>query len=1471
MKVKYLNRIICSVIVIFFFFSTSLLAKDIFYQAEVINNYSDSSFRLRWTNYVKALNENSAPYDYESSGTIESNSILDNYGGSGWYQTRGMTFHEQPMTIYSDSKGGDAYFAAFDYNSQPFKLYVGDGNDEVHDLDTYRSKVNMGAAWLNGINENYGEILTVDNWNNEHNGYDVYNVKGKTNDYFTINTFELNNIASKDLYDKLKSKYNSDSVFNVYFSGQLHTTWGTEGTYKTAYEFVKNMGTGKGWENSNYGFGPINSWTYDPKIYHNVGTDGVKARSVLNNFDNILSIPVSKRNVFVAHVIEGSDNEKITSFTNSELDTVSSGVVYNRYSPGTIDQNGWQEKYTTLDGVKTLSLNKGASQVEYNGATYDCVEARVFLLDGHTDWSNPVWSGAVTASTVDPGDQDYGVIYYYRKTNITIEQDVQVYVNYIDQSENEPIESFKVSLDTSSLGDLKSTTVDKTPYPHKFIMNIDESGGVYVRSSIYNKTELLNYNGKNYEYVGVKSAYGNDYQEACRSGNANSAASPRNIRGVSISKPGEQRVYIVSFYFKPSGGTSGGDPEQKDPKVEGRLDFINTDTQFKSATYTNTSNDSGGASSLDFIPASEYLSPYIYGAQPYFIKAVDYSSGSTSEEISVTLKGEWTESTGHTESCSPDCTSSHEVTKSNSYTYNVVVNHKFYKIDNLITYRISEVEVNDSNSNIGGKLFTASDSFTLSTSDTYNNRSKASITDHNLEVSFSYSSSTVNAGSDPSASDVASKAGLKVVGKAANDYINLDGSDSVVNKNEKEINVSISSESNTININTQNSNNYLKNIDNYMKGNVSGKYTTYEDFNYSGNLKQVDSSIQNGIRQLKGVITYKKENIRGGNSTFTADKVLNNINDINTIEKNQKVIISKVSDSFSNNYDNEGDDNANQVRRVNVLTPLSIKASIDTGDSVNHSNVNNSILQTGKEFTLIVEPQSYTKIGYNNVATSKYLKGYYITFDFKLKYTGGNSAKVYNGSGGWRTLHTGDVIEANTDIYVDGSNRIEFKGISTETDDYMSAWSTSNNISVVAIPKTILNTKLKQVFDSDKLNINASDFTDFSNWIARFSSWGNFFNFDKYIDSSSSTMPTSNRKGLTAQVTDNLLKRSDLYASANHAVRTRITTNNVGRIFGFIVTDCNDLGYKKVFRKQSDENSNVNEHSNIVYYSGKKYFDYSNMLNLSDAFMSEDSGRSTLLPLGPYKNTESTYIFAPKLGYRISYNLKTSGYYTRGNSQKRIEITPSYYYLSKSGEYKENITLYYKDSSGKYRKFTGSGYNIYFKPNDGYRYGISDSNIDVTDYGNLSTKLESLSISSTIKLNTNMMLLENSGYIQNWYGEFKLPNSTIAVNNEDPNSNINNPLQDGYIGVIFKIKSVETRDGTTIETYYDQNDKTTGSLQNTSQWDYEGYMGVTAGQPANISLQLQKGPWRIDNGTYQKIKGTVILYDIDDRAANDFN
>lgn len=336
---------------------------------------------------------------------------------------------------------------------------------------------------------------------------------------------------------------------------------------------------------------------------------------------------------------------------------------------------------------------------------------------------------------------------------------------------------------------------------------------------------------------------------------------------------------------------------------------------------------------------------------------------------------------------------------------------------------------------------------------------------------------------------------------------------------------------------------------------------------------------------------------------------------------------------------------------------------------------------------------------------------------------------------------------------------------------------------------------------------------------------------------------------------------------------TKGTLIIVNRMYDFRVTDLKDLDWKKVFRNNE---SYVNQHSGIAYYSGLNKWNTKNPTKYNEIIgrTSYEIGTSPsrVLPIGPYKNTDTSYIYAPKLGYRFSFDLKVTG---TSNSDKYVKINPSFYYISKDGktyydEYKsslgkEGIYLFYKNSSGKYIRVGASNdkYQIQFTPNDGYRSLVQ------TDARNLSSRVITLGSLTELKLklqDTSTISANESSIT--YYGEYKLPNSIIAVRvNKNGTYDINKPLTDGYIGVVFNIQAIESSG---VSLVYGKN--AYNGKKNTSQWDYEGYLGISKpGEEYSTTLRLEKGTWKIDNAMYNKIKGTVILYDVDSKASNDFD
>jgi len=334
----------------------------------------------------------------------------------------------------------------------------------------------------------------------------------------------------------------------------------------------------------------------------------------------------------------------------------------------------------------------------------------------------------------------------------------------------------------------------------------------------------------------------------------------------------------------------------------------------------------------------------------------------------------------------------------------------------------------------------------------------------------------------------------------------------------------------------------------------------------------------------------------------------------------------------------------------------------------------------------------------------------------------------------------------------------------------------------------------------------------------------------------------------------------------------------VNRIYDFRVTDVKDVNWEKVFRSTASQY--VNNHSQIAYYSGISKWNTQDPIKYNEIVgrTEEEIGTTParVLPVGPYKNTDKSYIAAPKMGYRFSFDLKVTG---AKDEEKSVTIMPKFYYISKDGtkyysEYSsghEGIYLFYKNSKGQYVRIgaTNDSYKIQFTPYDGYRLLVEGAGNTLSKNNIVLGNLREL----TLKFGETTTYSSNDSSIT-YYGEYKLPNSTIAVLVDSSGKyNINKPLSNGYIGVIFEIQANEINN---TQLSYGKNSYIPGgsgvAKVNTSQWDYEGYLGISnPGENYETTLRLEKGSWNIDNAMYNKIKGTVILYDLDNKASNDFN
>lgn len=622
----------------------------------------------------------------------------------------------------------------------------------------------------------------------------------------------------------------------------------------------------------------------------------------------------------------------------------------------------------------------------------------------------------------------------------------------------------------------------------------------------------------------------------------------------------------------------------------------------------------------------------------------------------------------------------------------------------------------------------------------------------------------------------------------------------------------------------------LTEINNYITNEIAGSNVI------------IDTDAYNGVKSAYATVKYKAVNI--GITDFS---YYSNISPYLKEGSSSSVLGGDNSNNESGDYERTTKDSVKKKEYstnssyVNVYAPLSLSIAVEGINTVDHTigDVKSTLIQNNAKLKVtatIKSLTSYTKMSIQHIK-DQYLKAYYYKFGFKVDYNG----KTYE-SGSW--IRGGESIEVLVnDSRMDNDNNTTTSVVS----DYM------NEIVCMAVTKNIPSYK-----NEDLTTI-----------------------YDHYSSSNEITILTdckdSNEITTNNEWSETLKSNNKVKQDAYYAVKATKKIASIGRIYDFRITDCTDVDFKSVFRDSSK--SGVNSLSGIVYFSGIKELE---IFNSSTSNVLTNRKSPYTIPLGPYKHTNSNYVDAPKMGYRISFDVKTTGKYVTTSKaanelnskyQKYVKITPSYYYIKKDGTgYNENITLYYKNSSNKYVKFIDSGFKISYKPNDGYR---NVTNLGITNITDMFTdKYVTLEVSSHdgFILNIDSMCTNYSGYVQSWYGEFKLPNTTIAVAD---GGSVTKPLTDGYIGVKFDIKCIYKYDTQTTEVSYNTPNKN-ASGTNTTQWDYEGYLGFkNAGKDVTgndgLYLQFPKGKLMISSqDIYEKIRGTVVFFDLDNRASNDF-
>lgn len=1487
-----------------------------------------------------------------SDGWAYNNGTNNNLFGISYdyqsYNTVGYTFHDRPISTYQSASEPSSIFH-FPNNIDGITFSYAIYNMQSVNEPVQAVPHTTGFVKVTGNNTGVKKT-SVPMASSYNTPGSTPNVKAYRMHISSSGVYYTDKAISSAAISQIQDNFPGEK--ELFFSAITRTTnSGATGSYDSdsAWEFTNHF-ISRWYNNTTY---PGLSFYDSPSVGYKIGNgnaaDGIL--SILNNYDNKILLPIDpQRKIIVNHCAIGDGFTANTSWMSGTANIKSNVFANSSLNPNSIlkkeNYPNFDIYYANVDGVDRWTQNNksGASYSElyelptrfginiektknfkytYGGVEYNIVYAGMNYDTVNEENSGKPVSlyndfvstyGKNPSSIIGPQDGIYRIqpsedarpIYVNMYYKLERDQRKNIYVRHIDKDTGALIPGTS----NNKLKTTDNTEVynENTAVTHSEKYTIEKNQSLVIET-----TKLSQLNGKTIEYKGMKYKGELTYIELPING-----APPYQTYATTYATPiDDNNEVFVNIYYSLS---SPPPPQPKIPDVQlvGKLLFRNTSSEYNSAT---------NGESLDYIPPTKTLTSHINNAYPYYVKGANYSRITTyypSVRPSVNITGSYSGTYYYeVEVCSGDpqtCTT--EIRSKNisgnvttkSYQYTVPYTYTYYRLNNYRMYMIDNAELFDNSTNIGGQLFTDSLTSTspnrfINTSPSYASRFKSGLTNYrgykvywNGSEVTSTPSKNVNVTGiciDESCSNLKQAAQDEVNSKVANngylaakendyrimfyntnDYLTLEEQDQfnynktnatltgitnsrsyVLNPMIKSSYVELSNVKECVLDSTENDNkeSYMSNLrDNYMNLSASSAINKTTTNDFSDKTLTVPWDRTNGMRELKGKINYKL--IESGGYAVGGSDFDENI----TSNKYRIETSTAIEKTKSKTYDNAV--TAGEVNKVNVLSPIQLQdPEIVTALKVNHSDRERSdILQKDAEFSFTPKTTTFTYNGYSNVNTNEFVEGYYVMFDFDLV-----NVRVWSGSGGTgsSSLYNGNgTVSANVPIYINSRNG----SITAKTTDEYGAGSVSqitNTIRTVAVARNatdLLQTTMFNNINNTTILPNKSiDYMDLNN-----------------IKSNTST---TSRQG-------NLLGRTDIVADSYHAVYRDYKTLNIGRIYDFKITDCNDLEFKSVFRKTTSNNVNeLNTDVNGNYYnffSGtRKWIFMQNEYNhLENRTTEVGISPKRIIPLGPYKDPVNlNHITAPKLGYRISFDLKTTGMLEDENARV-ITIKPSYYYIPKdiAGKQPEfsktdypsdanTLDVYYKNSSGRYIKFVNSGYTIQFKPKDGYR-NVSNL-VNTGDDTYLSTKLQTLNISSSsgFVLKKNMLTTSNDKFLQGWYGEFKLPNSAILVRNGD----INNPLKDGYIGVKFDISCTTTGNGTSVTLNYNKNDTGTGAaVPNTSQWDYEGFMGYTqSGETLStpLKVQLERGIWSIDtNEMYNKIKGTVVLFDLDSRASDDF-
>lgn len=596
---------------------------------------------------------------------------------------------------------------------------------------------------------------------------------------------------------------------------------------------------------------------------------------------------------------------------------------------------------------------------------------------------------------------------------------------------------------------------------------------------------------------------------------------------------------------------------------------------------------------------------------------------------------------------------------------------------------------------------------------------------------------------------------------------------------------------------------------------------TYNTYKSILAKQKIDIGTINGRRSFAEKTKYQVET-KKGNSSFEDNFYYSNLNALGI--KNKFSFTNSEKTKEHNSEEGTAD-------LINVYTPIEIDddINIESDDKLisqltDKSTIPDAFFNSKFSFDIGVGEYSNGKYTMLNAINLKdYCDGFFVKFSFKPEYI-----EIEKTSGD---------IEKRTSVGID---RFEY----FKLDDYRLTPDNKLRITVKALNEITGSVYItaravaKNLFTDSNIKADSlsKDYVDF------FKAYYNICN-DMSFDISKVDAP--------------------VYYDEKEF---EITSNDISRLYDFRITDVKDVNWKNVFR---ESNSSIN-HNGVAYYVGLKKWDkIKGMTSRNESEVGKYLNRT--LPIAPYKHTDGTYVSAPKIGYRIAFDVKKTYPAANNNDKHDVIIDVDFFYLKKDGSNIEtDIDLYYKNNSEKYVKIAtkddihyDDGYKIYCTPNE------KDRLLDIGDTEDLSLQTISIGTLKKLTLKYDQTTTKSSTH-QTFYGEYKLPNSTIVVKKGGNPNKKSDILSDGYLGVKFEISSYFKFAGEagkrTITYQQDMDEDNIG----TNQWLYEGYMGQKYGAGVvDKVIRLEKGKIKISN-YYKDIEGTVVLFDIDNRAANDY-